>query len=199
MATSSVEVVSNALRLIGADPITAFTENSEAARLANAFYAPTLDARLRSHNWNFATRRVALAEVSVAPAFEYAHQFQLPQDPFCLYVRETDLDEAERWEIETYATETATYRVIVTDATSVKIVYIARITDVSLWDLLFAEAMEVECAYKFSYAIRRNAELTAQLYKEKEIAWRTARGRDGQEGKPLRSLLSTSLTDVRSG
>src|SRR3990167_1498027 len=54
-----------------------------------------------------------------------------------------------------------------------------------------------EIAYRASYAITRNATLTASLQKEKELAWRQARSRDGQESRALKSLLSDSFTKVR--
>jgi len=56
MATA-VSICSNALRKLGDDPITSLTDDTERARLCNAFYEPTRDAVLRSHPWNFAIER----------------------------------------------------------------------------------------------------------------------------------------------
>jgi len=51
MATE-VSICSNALRRLGDDPITALTDDTERARLCNAFYVPSRDLVLRSHPWN---------------------------------------------------------------------------------------------------------------------------------------------------
>ena len=53
MATE-VSICSNALRKLGDDPITSLTEDTERARLCNAFYNTARDSLLRSHPWNFA-------------------------------------------------------------------------------------------------------------------------------------------------
>ena len=189
MATSDVELVSNALRLIGDDPITALSDNSERARLANAFYTPTLDELLRQQNWNFAQKRVTLVELATAPVWDFAHQFQLPENPYCLYVLETSLGSDEPWRLEG--------RALVTDASSVSILYVARITDVTVWDGLFAEAFTYELAFKFSYPLTRNAQLSEVLQRESEKKFQRAKSRDGQEARMLKKFLSSSLTQVR--
>ena len=54
MATSDVEIVNNALYLIGAKPIASFTEGTDRANLYNSVYPITRDATLRVHPWRFA-------------------------------------------------------------------------------------------------------------------------------------------------
>jgi hypothetical protein len=197
MPDSTAQLASNALRLIGADPITALTDDSARARVMDGLFIPTLDAKIQEHNWNFAQRRVALAELADTPVWGYAHQFQLPQDPFCLQVLETNLETNEAWRVETFATVTASYRVLVTDASSVSILYLARITDPTLYPALFGRAFEYELAYLASYALSRNAQLRDLLFRDKEMAWQKAKSRDGQEARMLKKLNSTTFTDVR--
>ena len=198
MASSDVEVCSNALVRIGASPVASLDEAGDGAVLMKRFYLPTLRSRLREHAWNFAQYRVELAELADEPVWDFAHQFQLPQDPYCLYLLETDLEDNEAWRIETFKTTTSQYRVLVTDSASVKILYVGLVEDVNLWDDLFVDAMEVELAWKAAYPLTRNATLLQELDKERERAWRKARSRDGQEARALKKMLSTSLTtDVR--
>ena len=59
MATE-VSICANALRRLGDDPITSLTDDTERARLCNAFYEDARDACLRSHPWNFAITRASL-------------------------------------------------------------------------------------------------------------------------------------------
>lgn len=197
MASSSVEIAANALRLIGYQPITALTDDSDGARIMNALYTPTLDEALRSHDWNFARLRALLARLQDTPAYDYAYMYQLPQQPLCLRVLATNLAATEKWEIETYITSTSEYRVLLTDATTVTIRYIGRITNPTTWDPLFSDAMTWELAFRAAGALRVGGSVMLAVQKEKELRWSQARSVDGQEGRPLRKMLSDTLTRVR--
>src|SRR5207245_9076015 len=84
--TSEVDICSYALRLIGDQPITALTDNSDRARLCNSIYALTRDATLRAHPWNFATYRAAVALATITtgtnPVITTFPAFELPQAYF---------------------------------------------------------------------------------------------------------------------
>jgi hypothetical protein len=197
MATSDVDICNGALILLGQAPITSLDDNSDAARTMTQLYTTTLRAKLREAVWNFTQLRASLVEVSATPAWGPAHQFQLPQDPYCLRIIETNLDEDEPWRIESYVTDSAKYRVIVTDAANVSILYIGLVTDVTLWDDAFALAMEQELAFRACYALTRNGELTNALREEKKEQWARAKSLNQQEGRALKKILSDSLTIVR--
>jgi len=199
MAESDVQVCSNALLRIGADAITALTDDNPRARLMNALYRPTVDRLLRAHNWNFAQFRATLNEVATAPLWGFAHQFQLPQDPLCLMVLETTLTPDTPWRIEHWqnATASQSYRVIVTDDTAVSILYVGRLLDVTQWDPLFAYLVETDLAFQASYKIKGAYQLTEMMKEELKEARLNAKAKDGQEGRHLKRWASTILTDVR--
>ncbi len=197
MADSPVSICSNALRRLGANPITALTEDSDRARLCAAFYPVTLRRLQRSHNWNFCTLRVALTELTATPAWGYAHQYAIPTDPACLFVRETGLDPDEPWEMELYTDGSTTQRVLVTDATSVTIIYQGLVTDTTLFDDQFTYLFETDLAWQLSYPITRNAQVTAAIASELSDARLKARSRDGQEGRSLKKFQSDQLVNVR--
>ena len=130
MATSVVQIVNNALIKIGASAILTLTENSEAARAANLIYEQIRDACIRDHVWNFAIRRVELAQNSTAPAFEFSYQYNLPSD--CLRVLRME-DMGMYYKIEGGK--------LLTDEGTAKILYLARVEDVNLFDSLFGEGL----------------------------------------------------------
>ena len=198
MASSQVELYSMALSLLGDAPVSSVTE-TEGSRAINRLYAITLDAKIQSHNWNAFQMRANLALVNATPLYDFSYMFQLPQDPFCLQVLETNLTTSDPWRIETYETTTpsASYRVLLANVNSVSILYLARVTDVTRWGALFADAMAAELAYRVCYALTRNATLEDVLGKKAEALWQKGRSRDGQEGKPRNNLQSTVLTNVR--
>lgn len=195
---TSLDICNNALLLIGDATITSLSQDVPRATILNAFYVPTLDECLRMHDWNFASVRMTLKDsLTCGPEYDFTYQYALPCAPYCLIVRETDLDDNEPWRIEYGCSQGTKYRVLVTDGCQPSILYIARIDDVSYWDPLFTDAFTYELAFRIAYPLTRNATLSTMLQKEKEERWQKAKSRDGQEGRALKRMLSTSFTQVR--
>ena len=192
MATE-VSICSNALRRLGDSPITSLTEDSERGRLCNAFYEPSRDAILRSHTWNFAINRANLAKLSTSPAFEYANQFALPTDPFCLRVLKMEFEDYE-FKIENLAGQG---RVLLTDEGEAKIIYIARVTDPSLFDSMFVDVLTAKLAVDLAYPVTNSTTLQGQMQKLFERKLSEARSLDSTEGS-TDSLISTVFTDFRA-
>jgi len=192
MATE-VSICSNALRRLGDSPITSLTEDSERARLCNAFYEPSRDAILRSHTWNFAINRATLAKLSSAPAFEYAFQYALPTDPFCLRVLKMEFEDYE-FKVENLAGQG---RVLLTNEGEANIIYIARVTDPSLFDSMFVDVLTAKLAVDLAYPVTNSTGLQAQMQKLFERKLSDARSLDSTEGT-TDSLISNVFTDFRA-
>ena len=64
---------------------------------------------------------------------------------------------------------------------------------------MFRQAFVVQLAHEAAYPITRNANLQGDLANEADVLWRRARSRDGQEGRPLKRLLSDKLITARFG
>ena len=78
--TSDIDICNRALSRLGTRAtIAALSENSTEARTAAIWYATTRDALLRAADWNFARRRVALAELGTPPT-GWAFRYALPTD-----------------------------------------------------------------------------------------------------------------------
>ena len=80
MAATEVSICSNALLMLGGQPINDLSENSDRARLASNLWPAVRNYVLRRHPWNCAVKRVALAPDLTPPAFDWAFQFTLPPD-----------------------------------------------------------------------------------------------------------------------
>src|SRR3990167_518191 len=197
MASSDVGIANAALTLLGEQSITSLDDETDAARAVKRLYAITLEAALRDHNWNFAQIRRALARLTATPEFDFSYMYALPTDPLCLRVLETNLDSDEPYRIETYKTDVEQTPVILTDSCSVSILYVARLDDPTLWDALFVDAFVFELAFRLTFAVTGHDAARTTLAQQKDLAWRRARSRDGQEGRPLKRLRSTSFTEVR--
>ena len=192
MATE-VSICANALRRLGDSPITSLTEDTERARLCNAFYAPTRDSVLRSHTWNFAITRATLAQSTTTPAFEYAYQYPLPTDPYCLRVLKMEFDDYE-FKIENLAGQG---RVLLTDEGTANIIYIAKVTDPTLFDSMFVDVLTAKLAVDLAYPVTNSSTLQANMQKLFERKLSEARSLDSTEGT-TDSLISTVFTDFRA-
>ena len=74
------DIVNKSLRMIGATRITSLTDGSTNANAANDIYTEVRDELLRSHPWNFATKRAKLAQSATTPTFEFDYAYPLPSD-----------------------------------------------------------------------------------------------------------------------
>jgi|TARA_R100001086_G_scaffold4082_2_gene2860 hypothetical protein len=191
MATE-VSICSNALRRLGDDPITSLTDDTERARLCNAFYADARDACLRSHPWNFAITRASLAQLSATPVYGFDYQFALPTDPFCLRVLAMEFEDYV-FKVENLSTQG---RVLLTDQETAKIIYIARVTDTTLFDSLFVDTLVAKLAADLAYPVTNSLKVQEQMYRLFQLKLSEARSIDGQEGF-IDDLVSDTFTDFR--
>jgi len=172
---SEVDIANSALNMIGASNITSLTEDSVAARIMNQRYEFVRDAVFRSHPWNCLVRRASLAQNSTAPTWGYTYAYNLPTDPFCLRVlrlEKLDLD---------YKVEG---RTIVSNEQTMKIKYVARVTDPNEYDTLLSETISARLAADTCYSITNSNSLVASMYSLYEAKLKEARFVDSTEGMP---------------
>ena len=191
MATE-VSICSNALRRLGDNPITSLTDDTERARLCNSFYADARDAVLRLHPWNFAITRTSLAQLSDTPSYGFAYQYSLPTSPYCLRVLGMEYEDYI-FKVENYSTQG---RVLLTDQSSAKILYVAKITDTTQFDALFVDVLTAKLALDLCYPITNSVSLQDKMQKLYQLKLSDARSIDGQEGF-IDDLVSDTFTDFR--
>tara|TARA_R110000744_G_scaffold10618_4_gene32911 strand:- start:3694 stop:4296 length:603 start_codon:yes stop_codon:yes gene_type:complete len=182
MATSVVQIVNNALVKIGANAILTLTEDTEAARAANLVYDQIRDACIRDHVWNFAVNRVELAQNSTAPAFGFSYQYNLPSD--CLRVLQMD-DMSTLYKIEGGK--------LLTDDGTAKILYLARVEDVNLFDAMFVEAFSARLAAELSVTLSESNTLYSNMMEMYQRKISDARSMDAQESGYIEIVADTWL------
>ena len=189
---SVVNICNSALNLIGASTISALTEDTKNARLCNQRYEPVRNRVFRGHNWNCLIKRVQLAANSTDPVMEYAKSYALPSD--CLRVLKihngttdsiaSDLD----YKIEG--------KNIVTDETTVYLVYNALDTDPNNYDVYLREAISHQLAADLAYAITNNATLANNYMTRADERLREARFIDATENS-LDTVEANEFTNAR--
>ena len=183
MPVSETSICNLALTRIGHDFISSLTESTKAGRLCNLHYEPTRDALLRSHPWNFSVRRATLSQIANAPSFDFAYAYSLPAD-FLRMVRTASEAAGENYDYRIEGQLGSTSKVLVTDEGTVKIEYIAKITDPTAFDAAFVDVLAQRLAFEICVPLTDNANMAANLYRVYQDKLREARNMDAQEGTP---------------
>lgn len=151
--TSATSICSNALLELGKSAIADINSpTNDAERLAANLYAPTRDALLRSHLWNFAIRRVQLSPSTPAPAFGFSNAYLLPGD----WLRTLRIGGTRDYVNTDFRQEG---RLIVTDASTMFLRYVWRNEDVGTYDAIFVEALTAMLRWKFTYPVTKSTSL----------------------------------------
>ena len=82
MATgdTDVSICSDALILLGAEPITSFTDGSDSAQACSRLYPDLRDTIISSYVWSWSLKKSQIARLSTAPVNEWQYAYQLPGD-----------------------------------------------------------------------------------------------------------------------
>ena len=176
---SEVGICNSALSKIGSPTrITSLTEGSRAANACNEQYAKIRDALLRSHTWNFATKRAKLAQSSEIPEYEFNFAYRLPADWLrTVAVHDNDAgvgDTAFRIE----------GRKLITNANELYLRYIRRVTDPNDMPADFREALAVNLAVELAILIAQSNSLKESLKADQKTALRRTRSTDAIEDYP---------------
>ena len=141
---SVTDMVNVALRRIGATPITSLSDGSTSANAADDLYTELRDELLRSHNWNFATKRIKLAQSATAPAFEFDYAYPFPSD----WLRTVSVhdNDAGHGTILYRSEIVNNQRCVVTSADQVYLRYIYQCTDPNLMTADFRSALQYAIA-----------------------------------------------------
>jgi hypothetical protein len=169
---SVVDICNGALNQLGASTILSLTEDSKNARLCNARYTQVRDSLFRSHPWNCLQKRVQLAADTTAPAWGFTSAYTLPTD--CLrLLRILDYDSNHKVE----------GRKILTNNSSMKILYVARIEDPNEYDELLRETISAALAADIAYAVTSSNPVSLNMYNLYQTKLKDARFVDATEGQ----------------
>lgn len=181
---SDVDICNSALNQIGASNIISLTEDSKAARICNQRYTFVRDSVFRAHPWNCLITRTSIAPDVATPAFEFAKQFTLPTDPYCLRVLELS-DTAIIYKIEG--------RKLLCDESSIEMKYVGRVEDANQYDLLLIETIAAAMAADLAYPLVGSSALSANMYQLYQSKLSEARFVDATEDNDINtSVISDS-------
>lgn len=188
MALSAIDLSSQALVRLGANPIASFSEGTAEAEVALSLYASTRDALLSAHPWTFATGQATLAQLALTPIADYLYAYQLPADFLrVLSVGDNGLGRGVIYRIAE--------RKLHTSASSVVITYIFTV-DESEFPPFFDAVLIAKLSSVFCIPITESTSRADSLFKMAEAEFRKAKSVDSQQQTPGR-IEDFSLIDVR--
>ncbi len=152
------------------------TDTSFEAQQCRVHYEPTRDALVRSHLWRFARARSVLTQGVDPEDFEWDNQFALPDD----FLRFRSIDE------ETGITSRDNRHAIegqriLTNFSSVSLLYIKKVTDVTAFDSLFVEVFVLQLALKLTSIAGATPKIRESLKDDLELLMPSVRAIDADE------------------
>ncbi len=182
---SSIDIASNALLLIGDNPISSFDDPGAGAQAAANLYPETKKRLLSEHPWSFALKQQRLNKLSQKPdeLTNFNSAFQLPTDLIRI------------WDMQIRTDYILIGNLLYSNQEELLATYIFDVDEVNL-PPHFVKSLEYALASDFAISVTEDT-TKAGLYEQKSInAINQAMAIDSQ-GRPQRGIISSPLIDVR--
>ncbi len=185
--SSKTAICNKALRRLGiSEPIlNVDTDNTTTSSIFKTSYDQVLEEVLRMHNWNFATFRQSLnIDSAKTISYGYKNAYILPTIP--KFLKLISIDGNEPFSIEN--------DYILTDASTLNISFIGKVTDVNKYDSLFINCFALKLAYEVGFALTENQSLMDKISGEFLQMLSASANKDNQE----KSLSSSEGIGISS-
>lgn len=77
---TKLSICSDALILLGASPLSSFSEGTDAAQICDRLYDDLKDSIIAAYPWSWSIKKVQLARLTQEPNSEWKYLYQLPGD-----------------------------------------------------------------------------------------------------------------------
>ncbi len=182
---SDIDIASNALLLIGDEPISSFSDEGAGATVAANIYETTYQHVLSQHPWSFALKEQLLNQLSEQPntltGFKFA--YQLPPDLIRI------------WAIMPFSNYTLVGSLLYSNENELLARYVFQPEETAL-PAQFVKSLEYKLASEFAISVTEDNAM-AELYEKKYLlAVAQARSVDSQ-GRPQVPIIDSPFVDVR--
>lgn len=176
--STKLEICNLALAILGQDYLSSLAEENQRAVLCNQYYDIVRTQLLRAHDWSFARGRDKLTliredESGTLPVFVY------DKPANCLFVTRIYNDVLHTYlqdtEFKLEYDATLAKEVIRTKLEEAYVEYVRNISDTTLFDPLFVEALASLLAYKISHSLTGSVQITQLAFQQYQMALDNAR------------------------
>lgn len=170
---SQTGICNMALTQVGHETVAAIDNSTKQGRVCLAAWPLVLDALLEEHAWGFATKRVALQQLSDTPAWGYDYAYKLPAN--CIRLLEVYPDSEYSIEAGDEGDVDLSLKIL-SDEEELSIKYIYRVAQTGLFPPWFTLALADALAFRICFPLEGSATKrealgkTAELSKMKAIA-----------------------------
>ena len=77
---TKLSICSDALIMLGASPLSSFSEGTDAAQITDRLYDDIRDSTIGMHPWTFSFKKTQLSRTINTPVNEFQYEYQLPGD-----------------------------------------------------------------------------------------------------------------------
>ncbi len=182
---SAIDISSNALLLIGDEPINSFTEPGAGAQTAANLYQQTKEMVLTYHPWTFALKEQALSRLSQSPDSKtnYNYAYQLPTDLIRL------------WKVMPQSDYRIVGNLVYSNEPKLLARYVYDVPESNIPAHL-VKALEYQLAAEFAIAVTED-DGKAQFYQQKASLQLAKASSVDSQGQPQESITSSPFTEAR--
>ena len=194
MAVTKVDIASRALVMIGANPISSFTDDTTEALVTNTIYEEVVESTLTRHNWRFATGQQQLSLLADAPTGRFEYAYQIPSNPECLKILSVTSNDAL---LRYHSYEDKIYLDGFGSSTTVIMDYVFRQSE-DQFPPHFRLAVEYKLASIFGGSVARDAALVREFDQLSERQLLIAKNTDSSETTTKTLSTDRFITERRS-
>jgi len=191
--STDIEVAQKAMVLIGLEPLTSFTDNTDEALVMNTIFEDVVADCLAQNNWNFATGQKQLSRLTDVPADRWDAAYALPTSPKVLQVQTVTIDDAP----QSYDIYERYLYINAQESDVVVLNYIFR-PETQYWPPAFTMWVIFRLASVLALSVTRKADIAGQFTTLAENQFRRAKARDSQQ-VTTQSLRLSRYHRVRLG
>jgi len=177
MATTKIDLCARALIMIGAQPISSFSDGSTEALVASNIYDDVVEASLTRHRWRFATTQQQLSLLTNTPTGRYDYAYQMPTSPAVLQIITLTVNDYvipySRYQNYIYLNGYGSSNEVIMD-------YIYKV-DEAYFPAHFKLALEYELASIFAGSVARDSSMIEQFKTLSERQFLVAKNIDSAE------------------
>jgi len=174
--STDIEVAQKAMVLIGLEPLTSFTDQTDEALVANTIFEDVVEDCLAQHNWNFATGQKTLSRLTAVPVDRWDAAYALPTSPSVVQVQTVTIDDQPQqydiYERYVYLNADASETVVLN--------YIFR-PETQYWPPAFTMWTIFRLASVLALSVTRKGDVAKSYTDLAEVQFRRAKARDSQQ------------------
>lgn len=191
VANSPLDVVNNALFLMGADSISSFTDSTSEAKIANALYEDTVQAAFASFRWRFATRQKTLTRLDTAPVGRHDAAYHMPSS--CVTANAVTVNdipiEYDIYQNKIHCDESSTSTLVLD--------YVERVFETE-WPSYFTTPVQFSLAGVFAITLAKDGTLSQMMDQKADVLFAKARNIDSQQQTTRKLNTSRFIAQRRS-